>query len=90
MLKLATMVINRNDIFAQDIATRGHAVQFGAQTTAGGSDDGEKDESGAYGDSDDGESDESEVADDAEDNEDDEPAVGALLHPPLPWSVELL
>lgn len=88
MLKLATMIINRNDIFARDIATRGYAVQFGTHTDASGSEDGDKDGSEVAGDSEDGESDESWAPGDSDDNEDDDSAVieavieavGAPLH----------
>ena len=39
MLKLATMVINRNDIFSRDVALRGRAIKFGSHTNAGDSED---------------------------------------------------
>ena len=35
MLKLATMVVRRNELFSNDVAVRGHTVQFGSQTDAG-------------------------------------------------------
>ena len=72
MLKLATMVINRNDIFARDFARRGHAVQFGVHTSAGDSEDGEDDESEAASDPEDN-NDGSEVVEAVE-------AVSAPLH----------
>lgn len=39
ILKLATMVVSRNELFSRDIATRGHAIRFGSQTNAGDSED---------------------------------------------------
>lgn len=45
-LKLATMIVSRNELFSRDVSIRGHAIRFGRQTDAGDSEDEDQEEAG--------------------------------------------